>query len=103
MSAEMLVQHEAITDLQQSEEMAVEQHRAMNEFLAQFIPESRRLYELTNYVDYDQDAYCKQTEALFDQLMELAKGCKDVVADFRNKLAKEEMLSCSVNRPTGNR
>ncbi|XP_037933080.1 kinesin-like protein Klp10A isoform X2 [Teleopsis dalmanni] len=96
MSDELLVQHAAISDLQQAEEMVVDQHRAINEFLAQFLPESLRLYNLTNYVDYDQDAYCKQGEALFTQLAELATGCRDMMADFRTKLAKEEMLSCTV-------
>lgn len=55
MSDELLVQHAAISDLQQTEEVVVEQHRAINEFLSQFVPETRRLYSLTNYVDYDQD------------------------------------------------
>ena len=99
MSDELLVQHEAITDLQQAEEMVVEQHRTINEFLNQFLPESNRLYHLTNFVDYDQDAYCKQGEGLFTQLAELAIGCRDMMADFRAKLAKEEMLSCNVKSP----
>ncbi|XP_018784349.1 PREDICTED: kinesin-like protein Klp10A [Bactrocera latifrons] len=100
MSDELLVQHAAISDLQQTEEMVVDQHRLVNDFLSQFLPESLRLYDLTNYVDYDQDAYCKQGEALFTQLAELATSCRDLMADFRAKMAKEEMLSCTV-KPTG--
>lgn len=96
MSDELLVQHEAISDLQQTEEVVVDQHRAINDFLSHFLPESRRLYNLTNFVDYDQDAYCKQGEAIFTQLAELATGCRDMMADFRAKLVKEEMLSCTV-------
>lgn len=100
MSDELLVQHAAISDLQQTEEMVVDQHRLVNDFLSQFLPESLRLYDLTNYVDYDQDAYCKQGEAIFTQLAELATSCRDLMADFRAKMAKEEMLSCTV-KPTG--
>ena len=100
MSDELLVQHAAISDLQQSEDMVVEQHRAVNDFLTQFLLESNRLYNLTNYVDYDQDAYCKEREALFKELTDMATACRDVISDFRAKLAKEEMLSCNV-KPTG--
>lgn len=99
MSDELLVQHAAISDLQQSEEMVVDQHRAVNDFLSQFLPESMRLYNLTNYVDYDQDSYCKEGEAYFTQLAEMATMCRDLMADFRAKLAKEEMLSCTVKPP----
>ncbi|XP_065362723.1 kinesin-like protein Klp10A [Calliphora vicina] len=99
MSDELLVQHAAISDLQQTEEMVVDQHRAINEFLTQFLPESMRLYNLTNYVDYDQDTYCKEGEAYFTQLAEMATMCRDLMADFRAKMAKEEMLSCTVKPP----
>lgn len=102
MSDELLVQHAAISDLQQTEEMVVDQHRAINDFLSHFLPESLRLYNLTNYVDYDQDAYCKEGEEFFTQLADMATSCRDMMADFRAKLAKEELLSCTV-KPAGKR
>lgn len=55
MSDDLLNQHAAISDLQQSEEILVDQHKAINEFLGQFLPESKELYSHTNYVEYDQD------------------------------------------------
>lgn len=55
MSDDLLNQHAAISDLQQAEEIVVDQHKAINEFLAQFLPESRDLYNMTNSVEYDQD------------------------------------------------
>ena len=45
--------HAAISDLQQSEEMVVDQHRALIDFMTQFLPESNRLYNLANNVDCD--------------------------------------------------
>ncbi|XP_055914924.1 kinesin-like protein Klp10A isoform X2 [Eupeodes corollae] len=102
MSEELLDQHAAISDLQQAEEIVVDQHKAINEFLTQFLPESHKLYNLTNYVDYDQDTYCKQGEELFTQLAEIATNCRASMADFRRKLAKEEMLSCTM-KPGGKR
>lgn len=56
MSADLLNQHAVISDLQQTEEILVDQHKAMNEFLAQFLPESQKLHHTTNYVEYDQDS-----------------------------------------------
>lgn len=56
MSADLLNQHAVISDLQQTEEILVDQHKAMNEFLQQFLPESQKLHHTTNYVEYDQDS-----------------------------------------------
>lgn len=55
MSDDLLNQHAAISDLQQSEELLVDQHKAMNEFLSQFLVESQSLYRQTNFVEYDQE------------------------------------------------
>lgn len=55
MSVELYNQHAAISELQQAEEIVNDQHKALNEFLLTFIPESRELYNISNYVDYDQD------------------------------------------------
>lgn len=97
MSVELYNQHAAISDLQQTEEEVVDHHQKVNEFLMKFLPESRELYKQTNFVDYDQDAYCKRGEELFTQLAEIATTCKDLMSEFRAKLAKEEMLSHKIN------
>lgn len=55
MSVELYNQHAAISDLQQTEEEVADHHQKVNEFLMKFLPESRELYKLMNYVDYDQD------------------------------------------------
>lgn len=56
MTDELLNQHAAISDLQQAEELLVDEHKAMNEFLlTRFLPESQKLHSLTNYLEYDQD------------------------------------------------
>lgn len=93
MSVELYNQHAAISDLQQTEEEVADHHQKVNEFLMKFLPESRELYKLMNYVDYDQDAYCKRGEELFTQLAEIATTCRDLMSEFRAKLTKEEMLS----------
>ncbi|XP_017076990.1 kinesin-like protein Klp10A isoform X2 [Drosophila eugracilis] len=103
MSDELIVQHQAIDDLQQTEEMVVEYHRTVNATLETFLSESKALYNQTNYVDYDQDSYCKRGESMFSQLLDIAIQCRDMMAEYRAKLAKEEMLSCSFNSPNGQR
>lgn len=42
-------------------------------------------------------AYCKRGEKLFTELAELATACKEMMADFRGKLAREELLSHNMN------
>ncbi|ALC48876.1 Klp10A [Drosophila busckii] len=102
MSDELIVQHQAIDDLQQTEEMVVEYHRSVNATLENFLAESKALYDLTNFVDYDQDAYCKRGETMFSTLLEIAIQCRDMMAEYRTKLAKEEMLSCNF-KPQNNK
>lgn len=41
--------------------------------------------------------YCKRGEELFTQLAELATDCRDMMAQYRAKLANEEMLSHNVS------
>ncbi|XP_034490740.1 kinesin-like protein Klp10A isoform X4 [Drosophila innubila] len=102
MSEELIVQHQAIDDLQQTEEMVVDYHRSVNATLESFLAESKALYDLTNYVDYDQDAYCKRGETMFSTLLDIAIQCRDMMTEYRTKLAKEEMLSCNF-KPTNNK
>ncbi|XP_031627205.1 kinesin-like protein Klp10A isoform X2 [Contarinia nasturtii] len=97
MSDDLLNQHAAISEIQQAEEIVVDQHKAINEFLTQLVPETIDLYNMTNNVDYDQDAYSKRGEEIFSQLADLATTCRNLMADFRGKLANEEMLSHNVH------
>jgi kinesin family protein 2/24 len=59
MSVELYNQHEAISDLQRTEEECVDYHQKLNEFILKFVAESRELHKVTNYVDYDQDGEWK--------------------------------------------
>lgn len=93
MTMEVYNQHKAISDLQQKEEEVLDNHQRVNEFLERFLPEAKELYNLTNLVDYDQDAYCKRGEELFTQLAEVANSFKDLMSEFRAKLSQEEMVS----------
>ncbi|XP_041766921.1 kinesin-like protein KIF2A isoform X1 [Anopheles merus] len=93
MTMELYNQHKAISDLQQKEEEVLDNHQRVNEFLEKFLPEAKELYNFTNLVDYDQDAYCKRGEELFSQLAEVANAFKDLMSEFRTKLSQEEIVS----------
>lgn len=71
MSVDLYNQHTAISELQQTEEEMVEQHRTINEFLSHFLPESRALYNTTNYVEYDQDGEYHLMFSLVPQFISL--------------------------------
>ena len=62
--------------------------------MTQLLPVSKRLSNLANNGDCDRETYCKQGEAIFTELADLATGCRDLMADFRAKLAEEE-ISCN--------
>lgn len=64
MSDDLLNQHAAISEIQQAEEIVVDQHKAINEFLTQLLPESIELYNMTNNVDYDQDGMILELSTL---------------------------------------
>lgn len=55
MSVEMFNQHAVISELQQTEELLHEQHKALIEFVSQYTPQIVDLYRMTNNVEYDQD------------------------------------------------
>uniref|UniRef100_A0A1Y9GZ93 Kinesin-like protein n=1 Tax=Anopheles dirus TaxID=7168 RepID=A0A1Y9GZ93_9DIPT len=93
MSMELYNQHTAISALQQKEEEVLDNHQRANELLEKIIVESKDLYNISNLVDYDQDAYSKRGEELFAQLKEIAANLKNQMSEFRTELAKEEMVS----------
>lgn len=59
MSVEQFNQHAAISDLQHTEELLLDQHRAMIDCLENYYPELVQLFALANNVDYDQDGEFK--------------------------------------------
>ncbi|XP_055710678.1 kinesin-like protein Klp10A isoform X3 [Phlebotomus papatasi] len=97
MSVEQFNQHAAISDLQHTEELLLDQHRAMIDCLENYYPELVDLFALANNVDYDQDAYCKRGEEIFTKVAEIAIACKELMSEFRNKLMKEELISHNVS------
>lgn len=55
MSVELYNQHNAISELQQTEDETIDQMKLTAEFTSKFLPELMNLCRMTNDVDYDQD------------------------------------------------
>lgn len=92
-SVELFNQHTAISELQQVEDETIDQLKLLAEFNGKFGPELMELCRMTNNPDYDQDAFCKRGNELLRQLFYYAQPCADLLADFKSKLEKEEMIS----------
>ena len=61
MSVELYNQHNAISELQQTEDETIDQMKLTAEFTSKFLPELMNLCRMTNDVDYDQDGELKNT------------------------------------------
>lgn len=59
MSVELYNQHNAISELQQTEDETIDQMKLTAEFTTKFLPELMNLCRMTNDVDYDQDGKLK--------------------------------------------
>jgi kinesin family protein 2/24 len=92
-SVELFNQHTAISELQQVEDETIDQLKLLAEFNTKFGPELMELCRMTNNPDYDTDAFCKRGNDLLRQLFCYAQPCADLLADFKSKLEKEEMIS----------
>lgn len=93
MSAEMYTFHEAVSEVQRAEEEVLDNHKAVFDYMAHVQLRSAELKKMTCQVDYDQDAYCAQWEALLNEQLAVLSESRDRVAEFRGKLQNEEHLS----------
>ncbi|XP_032529299.1 kinesin-like protein Klp10A isoform X5 [Danaus plexippus] len=93
MSAEMYTFHEVIDELQRAEEEVLDNHKAISDYLQHALQRCNALLALTRDVDYDQDAYVTQWEELLNEQLAVLAQSRDLAAEFRNKMQKEERMS----------
>jgi len=84
---------EAITHLQQLEEELIEGHRSTIVRMQQWTKDDLALLNMTDGVDYDQDAYCQQLEEMVAEKIEVFSAIRDRARNFRKCLADEESKS----------
>ncbi|XP_041975042.1 kinesin-like protein Klp10A isoform X2 [Aricia agestis] len=93
MSAEMFTFHEAIDELQRAEEEVLDNHKAISDYMLHTLQRTADLLAVTRDVDYDQDAYAAQWEELLNEQLVVLAQSRDLVAEFRAKMAQEEHIS----------
>lgn len=93
MSAEMYTFHEAITELQRAEDEVLDNHKGVSDYLQHVLERCNQLLAITRDVDYDQDAYAAQWEALLNEQLKVLAQSRDLVAEFRAKMQQEERIS----------
>ncbi|XP_049817868.1 kinesin-like protein Klp10A isoform X2 [Aethina tumida] len=98
MTPELLNFHQVISDIQLSEENMLDNHKQTCEEMAVIYKKAVELLRTTDEVTYDQDLYSKQWVELIDNALETFVKAKDIVDDFRAKLAAEEQLSRKTTR-----
>lgn len=101
LSADLLTFHEAVSQLQLQEEELLDSHKAL---VTELIPEWRdrhaRLHAMTRNVDYDQDAYSSELEALAMEEINTKMNFLKKVQAFRKQLVAEEQFSKNIKPKT---
>jgi len=93
LSADWYNFQEAISHLQLLEEELVESHRSTIVGMQQWTKDDLSLLNMTNEVDYDQDAYCQQLEDMIAEKIDTFTSLRDKARNFRKCLNDEEAKS----------
>jgi len=84
---------ESVAHLQLLEEEVVESHRNLVENMHKWIGQDSSLLEMSNEVDYDQDAYAQQLEDMIAEKQEALAELREKTRAFRECLNEEELRS----------
>merc|ERR1719334_1872678 len=84
---------ESVARLQALEEELVETHRNVLEDIKVWSKQDSTLLQLTNQVDYDQDAYAMILEEMLDEKLVALDQLAAKAREFRSCLAAEEAAS----------
>lgn len=93
LSADWYNFQEAISHLQLLEEELVESHRSTIVGMQQWTKDDLSLLNMTNEVDYDQDAYCQQLEDMIAEKIDTFTALREKARNFRKCLTDEEAKS----------
>ncbi|CAH1153616.1 unnamed protein product [Phaedon cochleariae] len=90
---EMLNLHQFISELEIAEENMLDKQKQIIEEMQIAQQKAVELLRISETVDYDQEAYCRSWEELIDNSLAFLVHAKDIVEDYKAKLAAEEQLS----------
>ncbi|XP_050515665.1 kinesin-like protein Klp10A [Diabrotica virgifera virgifera] len=93
MTPEMLNLHQFISELEVAEENMLDNHKQTIDEMEATLVKASELRRMADTVAYDQEAYCKSWEELIDNSLSILVRAKEIVEDYKGKLAAEEQLS----------
>ncbi|XP_034235993.1 kinesin-like protein KIF2A isoform X2 [Thrips palmi] len=97
-SADLYTFHEAVSQLQLQEDEVLDTHKSVLEASQRWHEMDCRLLADTRDVDYDQDAYASNLEALVTEKIDTLMQFREKVAAFRAQLLAEEAISQKMTR-----
>ena len=89
---------ESVVQLQALEEDVVENHNSLLLSMEAWLRQDATLLEMTNEVDYDQDAYAQLLEDMISEKQEALESLKKKTQAFRSCLSEEEARSSRLRR-----
>ncbi|KAE8746331.1 hypothetical protein FOCC_FOCC007003 [Frankliniella occidentalis] len=98
LSADLYNFHEAVSQLQMMEDEVLDTHKSVLEASQRWHEMDCRLLADTRDVDYDQDAYASNLEALVSEKIETLMQFREKITAFRGQLLAEEKISQKMNR-----
>jgi len=93
LSEEILHFHETLSHVQQLEDEVVEEHGSFIDMLEKNLDESKRIYELSNSVEFDSEEYANRLQIALNQMTNHQSVLLDKLERLRKELSAEEMMS----------
>ncbi|XP_065166429.1 kinesin-like protein Klp10A isoform X3 [Atheta coriaria] len=98
MTPEMLNFHQVVSDLQMAEDAMLDNHKQTYETMYTNTQKMQVLLRAADDVTYDQEEYCQAWESVIESSMATLDQAREIVADYKAKMANEEQVSRKTKR-----
>jgi len=98
MSEEILHFHETLSHVQQLEDEVVDEHRNFIDILEKNLNESKKIYELSNSVDFDSEEYANRLQLSLNEMTNHQSVLSEKLERLRNELSAEEQQSRNITQ-----
>jgi len=95
---EILHFHETLSHVQQLEEEVVDEHRNFIEMLEKNMEESRKIYDLSNSVDFDSEEYANRLQISLNEMTNHQSVLLEKLERLRKELCAEEQISRNITQ-----
>ncbi|XP_005101516.1 kinesin-like protein KIF2A isoform X2 [Aplysia californica] len=93
---ELLTFHQAMNKMQEMEEVLVDEYKAYIEESQKWVQEDKKLFKMTDNVEYDVEDFAKQLDAYLAKRHQAISSLREKVAAFRQEIQEEETLSKNI-------